>query len=294
MKMTIRSAVIAALGVAGATAANAANITVPLPSTGASDLLLFINDTSTSTTYTRVLTSNTVASVFNYGSAPAGTEGALTTYTGDSNFTVNTGADASEVSFITNAEAAGDTLQWGIIAGAYTAPTSTPGNAVAIATASDVVTGTTVPGAADASIVQIGNSTLANTMLSTASGLGKDITKLTGASPANSFDATTKGIFGTPSSQSLTNLTFYGAGVQMSGLALGSSSTLYAVTASPGTFVDGYSLGTITLSADGSTLSFVGNTGTQAVPLPAAVWLLGSGLVGLAGIGRRRAAKATA
>jgi hypothetical protein len=32
--------------------------------------------------------------------------------------------------------------------------------------------------------------------------------------------------------------------------------------------------------------------GVSAVPLPAAVWLLGSGLLGLAGIGRRKKAAA--
>jgi len=292
MNMSIRSAVIAALAIGGATAAQAANVTVPLPSTGSSDLMLFINDASTGTTYTRVLTT-TVGSLFSYGSAPAGTQGAITTYTGDTSFNLSTSADSSESSFVSTAESAGDTLQWGIIAGAYTSPASTPGNAVAIATASNVVTGTLVPGSADASIENVQTSTLANTMLSTASGLGKDITKLTSKTQDAFGNATTQGIFGTSSSQSLANLTFYGAGVQMAGLALGTSSTLYAMTASPGTDVYGYSLGTITLSADGSTLSFVANTGgpPPAVPLPAAVWLLGSGLVGLAGIGRRRAAK---
>jgi hypothetical protein len=66
---------------------------------------------------------------------------------------------------------------------------------------------------------------------------------------------------------------------------LGQSAKLYGVTAassistSPvGTSV----LGNVTLSANG--LVF-----TSAVPLPAAFWLLGSGLLGLFGIGRRKA-----
>jgi hypothetical protein len=47
-----------------------------------------------------------------------------------------------------------------------------------------------------------------------------------------------------------------------------------------------YQFSDITLSADG-TLS-AGGTTPPPVPLPAAVWLLGSGLVGLTAIGRRR------
>jgi hypothetical protein len=47
-------------------------------------------------------------------------------------------------------------------------------------------------------------------------------------------------------------------------------------------------LGTFTFS--GSTLAFAAAGGSTAVPLPAAVWLLGGGLFGLVGIGRRRAA----
>lgn len=47
------------------------------------------------------------------------------------------------------------------------------------------------------------------------------------------------------------------------------------------------SLNTLTLTSDGSLL-VDGGSGPSPVPLPAAVWLLGSGLLGLAGIGRRR------
>jgi hypothetical protein len=52
-----------------------------------------------------------------------------------------------------------------------------------------------------------------------------------------------------------------------------------------------YVLGSATLAADG-TLSIVGNgtvtPPTNPVPLPAAVWLFGSGLMGLVGVSRRR------
>jgi hypothetical protein len=49
-----------------------------------------------------------------------------------------------------------------------------------------------------------------------------------------------------------------------------------------------YILGSATLGADG-TLTITGNS-TAPVPLPAAVWLFGSGLMGLVGVSRRRKA----
>ena len=46
----------------------------------------------------------------------------------------------------------------------------------------------------------------------------------------------------------------------------------------------------ITVSANGSITGFATGGGTTPVPLPAAIWLLGSGVLGLFGIGRRRGA----
>ena len=52
-----------------------------------------------------------------------------------------------------------------------------------------------------------------------------------------------------------------------------------------------YILGSATLGADG-TLTITGNGSPPPVPLPAAVWLFGSGLMGLVGVSRRRKAAA--
>lgn len=72
----------------------------------------------------------------------------------------------------------------------------------------------------------------------------------------------------------------------------GAGSGLYVVATNAGqlAFDNSYaanlfSLGTVNLSSAG-VLSF---QGVSSVPLPAAVWLLGSALLGLAGVGRRRA-----
>jgi hypothetical protein len=70
---------------------------------------------------------------------------------------------------------------------------------------------------------------------------------------------------------------------------LGTSAKLYSVT-SPGStstqLVGTTVLGNVSLTAAGLVFSTVT---TAPVPLPAAIWLLGSGLLGLFGIGRRKA-----
>jgi hypothetical protein len=86
---------------------------------------------------------------------------------------------------------------------------------------------------------------------------------------------------------------WFGTGVQ-NAITLGDSSAFYLVTSGGGSSVTTshvYLAGTYTLSATGE-LSFAPNTTAPAVPLPAAVWLLLSGLGGMGVIGRRKAVAA--
>ena len=66
--------------------------------------------------------------------------------------------------------------------------------------------------------------------------------------------------------------------------ALGTDMNLYAMTPDNTKATAGqlYTAGLVTMTADGTLEA------ASPVPLPAAVWLLGSGLLGLAGVGRRR------
>lgn len=99
---------------------------------------------------------------------------------------------------------------------------------------------------------------------------------------------------GPPGGPSAGSTTIYGqaTGVAQTGFVPGSSETLYAVTGNNGTgngsSLQSYILGTISLAtlANGAALTLT----APAVPLPAALWLLGGGLLGLAGVGRRRTA----
>lgn len=117
-------------------------------------------------------------------------------------------------------------------------------------------------------------------------------------SALSSFMNTGGQVWGGPSGGSgAGSTTIYGeaAGVAQTGpnFTPGCSETLYAVTANDGSSgnasgVQSYILGTITLAtlANGAALTL------DPVPLPAALWLLGGGLLGLAGLGRRRSIQA--
>jgi hypothetical protein len=70
--------------------------------------------------------------------------------------------------------------------------------------------------------------------------------------------------------------------------AMGTTVQLFGFTGNGGTGnLQSYILGTAGVDANGN-LTFTGNAQGAPVPLPAAVWLFGSGLLGLVGVSRRR------
>jgi len=271
-KVVVSGAVLAAASVA----AHASTVPVPAPSTDASELIFVVKNTSTGATYDLVLNQtvgNTAGSYFN--TTDATTAGpvqgtTLGTIFGDGSFSVALSGDSALQSFLTSA---GSNVQWGIYGGAFTGTIAsqreTRGNSLV------VTTGT------NSSVLALAESPIGSTITND---LGTDIKGLNGGT-FDSFNGVTNG-FMASSGTANQNFNLYGTGVAQAASALGSTLTLYGITGN-GTASGqalGYLLGTVTF--DGSTLSFTGET--AAVPIPAAGWLLGSGLLGLLGIGRRR------
>lgn len=276
MKLVVGTAVLAA----GATAAHASGTT--LPSTDNSNLLFFVTNTVSQQTYTQVLTQSvgsagdvfSKADAVNNQSLPVqGTS--VGTIKGKAGFTYDETTNTALENFIAAAPAG--SLQWGVMGGAYSgaSPTSRHpvGNALAVSTSTDA-----------ASVVQVGEGGITGGMIAP-TGLASDIKTLNG-STFDTFNGTTTGVIGTPAS-SATNINFYGTGINVvNGLTPGTKSSLelYGLSSNGGGAgqVLGFDLGAF--SFNGTSLVFTG----IPTPLPAAAWLLGSGLLGLLGIGRRR------
>jgi len=278
---------IALLGSALASAAVVNAQALPQPSTGQSDIIFFVTNTNTNATYTFVLPevvggTGGGTNMFTSADADASTTQGVVNFLASANqtasFSVTLSNDTALQTFITNAGGvAGGNLAWGIYGGAYNGGGSTDvqGSTVFLSTALNTTNGKN-------SVLNVGDTGFNGGM----SAYNSDITSLN----LQTFDShsppgTGNGIIGTPSS-STTNIDFYGNGIDTttaySTTGNGSRLNVYGLTpngSGSGSAVV-YELGYATFN--GSTLTFT------PVPLPAAAWLLGGGLLGLLVIGRRR------
>lgn len=260
------------LGVAGALAfaGVAAHASIASPSSGSSDAILFaevVNAAGTAAVASYV--GDTGLSVSSLTSAINGT---TTLLSGDANLAKLFAADAS-----------GDTVEFAVLGGQYTGLANT--------------TNFKTPGTAQFITTTNANSTTALSVSNTSTlvkfaGINTDITNINantgGASTFEGSNPATAGIWDVTNTAGLA----YWEGGVSNGNVVGTAQNLYYVTAGAGGAVStkvSYTLeGTASLSSAGLVLASAGGSGTTVTPLPAAVWLLGSGLLGLTGVARRK------
>jgi hypothetical protein len=271
MNTLVKTGVAAALAL-GATGAFALGV----PSTGSSDLVLVVQNTATPTNVYLLDTGINLNTIFPTGSLVSGAS--LSTAIAG----INDAIDASPAltSFLATNPASGDA--WELVGGAFNI--NGPGNAAPVN--SNTKTAGNAKGVFTSLQPSLNISGLGLSGFQTylgeinndiGSGGGMAVLQTTTESTAGSFSVTndgSKGIF--PGAYDLASL--------------GSSQSIYALTGNNGTGTpQSYILGSATLDTSGN-LTITGNA--PAVPLPAAVWLFGSGVLGLVGVSRRRKAAA--
>lgn len=260
--------------------ASAQSFAVGIPNSGSSDLLLFVGNTSTSTVYA-LDTGISVGSAFNN---PYVTNAVLnTSQTGLVSQTI--AASSALQAFLSscggNCEYSLSGYQMQTSGGsATTTNIKNAGQGLGVFTSNYANTGTTF---------KVTNIVLSSfvTGINNNNGLYVNAPSLSSALGSGNETSTWTPNF---------NLLLINGGLTSSGTVLdwapvGTTATIYGITGSGGgtiAKVQSYILGTEKLTSNG--LQITGNGGGSTVPVPGAVWLLGSGLLGLVGVSRRRAA----
>jgi hypothetical protein len=280
MNMIVKSAVAGVLAL-GATGAYALGI----PANNSSDLVLVVQNTANPANVYVLDTGISIDSVMPTSSlAPAGSTTSLSTAIAGINQTI--AASPTLQSFFAANPVAGDA--WTIEAAQYSGstPTASPTNA-----------NTKVVGAGKVIFTSPSNpnntaqATLAN-LQNIAGGIQNDLTQPADALGLKPLLTATEASTG--ASYTAGAATKYSLFSVSDLAAVGTSSVaLYGLTGNvaagqPAAGIQSYILGSVSLDSTGL-LSISGNS-TAPVPLPAAVWLFGSGLMGLVGVSRRRKA----
>lgn len=262
MEISLKKVVAIAIAGASALGAMTASADVINTDTGNGELTLFVRNETTGDVYARGLQIQLDDIL---------TEGAIQTgdYTGGQanqrNYVLPTiGPDANLTSFLGQA----GTFTWTIMAGDNTGLVNvTGGKRYLTTTQADLTNGTTV------TINNLGSSY--NSLLTMLNQLNAFLPDTSGSSITS--DGQWRQTGATPGSGAGN---WYGVGPSNIN-DLGSAANLYMLAAPGGSGAARvYQFADVTLQADGTLVS--------AVPLPAAFWLLGTGLAGLAGVSRRR------
>ncbi len=240
------------------------------PTSGTSDLWLFVTDPATDETYAR----DTGISITSLAPSTL----SISAKGESSPVSINLAADSTLLSFLAAANSAGQTLYWGVQGGNYLGGTgNVPGQ-------EDIVQANTLP-ASNTENIKFNPS-----FTDIFAGLNGDEQYMDLAAGQSAVfdlaDGTPVGNAWGASGNGPGSVNLYGQG-QNGEIALTSEASLYFLTgANSTTAIESYILANdnLELTSNG-TLETVS---ASPVPLPPALWLLGSGLLGLAGVGRRR------
>ncbi len=290
MKTAIKLALAASVLASSASFAN--TLLATTTSTGGqtgSDLILFVTDQTTNTgfAYDTGVTLDSVAKISDVATAVTGNSGTTFADVGGTGSSLSFGSSSTFSAFNSGAGAillsgflsttAGDTVVWALNAGdGKTNSTNTIGGnrLIVSATAQPSWTGTLTNSGAKGGVSALNNL----------------INAWNNANPSTAVSTSIGWGFGNSSANSAP-YGYYGTNV-VSGAAVGTAQYLYLVAnnVAGGSTVAGVqaTTGSFTLGSNGQ-LSFTAAASPQ-VPVPGAAWLLGSGLMGLVGISRRRRA----
>ncbi len=261
------------IGAAGALAfgAVAAHASIAVPSGGSSDAILFAEVLNAAgTVVVASYAGDTGLSI----SSLLGFTGTKTVLNTDSNLAALFAADTGT-----------DTIQWAVLGGQYTG-SATVGN-FKIAGNAQFLTTTSSDSTASLAIDTSSSLVKFGGINTDISNINANLQALNGGNPssATSIEGTSPPSAGIWDVTNTSGLAFWDGGATSNSNALGGTQKLWYVTAgTPAgntTRVAYTEEATVTLTSGGLTVAGV-------VPLPAAVWLLGSGLLGLAGVGRRK------
>lgn len=258
------------LGVAGALAfaGVAAHASIASPSSGSSDAILFAEVVNAAGT--AAVASYAGDTGVSISSLTSGITGTSTLLSGDANLAKLFAADAS-----------GDTVYFAVLGGQYSGAATTAN----FKTAGVAQFITTTTGNSTAALASSNTSTLVKF-----SGINSDISTINANSGgASSIEGASPAAAGVWDYTNTLGLAYWEGGTATPN-AVGTAQNLYYVTAGTPAGIPtkvSYTLeGTASLSAAGLVLAPSGST--TVTPLPAAVWLLGSGLLGLTGVARRK------
>jgi hypothetical protein len=271
---------IVGIAVAAALSVGAAHAAINPPGAGQGELVEWVIDNTTNQVYARGLQIDETAVL------PASSLVTPTAYAAVAPGPVSTGTtfqtvapDANLTTFLAQ-NGGHDSFSFGILGAGKATGGATGTNPGAI------VVEFTSPLSIAASNLNVPSGTGIQTAVNSVSGTIGTINSVLGASSA-------PGTSGNVSSQfSPTSPEFALYSNTTAVAAFGTDVNLYAITGNNSKSQIGqlYTAGEVTMLANGTLESVGGSPPPPPVPLPAAIWLLGSGLLGLAGVGRRRAA----